>query len=52
MTRSAAARAEVADFDRARNGASALIARLCSMMDDVMFDGLGVRDTDLAWIWK
>jgi hypothetical protein len=40
VTRSAAARAEVADFDRARKGASALIARVCSMMGgcDVFMD--------------
>jgi hypothetical protein len=40
VTRSAAARAEVADFDRARKGASALIARVCSMVNacDVLMD--------------
>ena len=32
VTKSAAARGEVADFDNARNGARALMARVCSMM--------------------
>jgi hypothetical protein len=36
VTRSAAARAEVADLERARNGASALMARVCSMVGGVM----------------
>lgn len=43
-TRSAAARGELADFDKARKGSSAFIARCCSMRGKLIegFEGVVV----------
>jgi len=45
VTRSAAARGELADFDKARKGSSAFIARCCSMR------GIDQRTLGVWW-WK